>query len=110
MKGQALETTLKEIADLWHEFFPNECETIARVVEEESKNLVRPCGLSRNGTMMSFAKITPKLYAFVKRTMRRRHGIPEFFSDEANYRLLLKCWPTLAVRHKPTQYFKVPAL
>lgn len=108
IKHKAIEDTLKEIADLWHEHFPKECELMARIVDEESKNLIKSSGLSEGGTLLTYCKLTPRLYAFIKRTMRRLYGIDEFFSDERNYRLLVRVWSDLKVRTKPTQYFHVP--
>lgn len=110
IKGAALTTTLNEIADAFRALCPSEYDKFLTVISETNKCLIKPSGMSAQGHMMELCKLPQGIYSFVKQQMRKRHGIPDFFSDPKNYYLLCKVWSDCTIRRKKTPLLVVPTL
>lgn len=107
VKDAAVTAILEEIASAYADLYPQEYEEFIACCREEEQTLLKPTGMSTDGTMMTFCKIPSTIYSFIKHQMRKRCGIPDFFKEESNYRLVTKIWSTCAIRHKRTARLEV---
>lgn len=105
IKNAALVRILEEIADAWRSLRPASYREFLEIIDEESKQLLKPTAMSADGNMLNYCKLPTDLYAFIKHQMRKRCGIDDFFRDPENYRLLTKVWSDTRIRRKPTQMF-----
>jgi len=107
VKNAAITVFLEEIARAYHDLYPERYAGILKVLAEENKATIKPTAMSVDGTMLSLAKLPLELYTFIKFQARKRLGIPDFFSDEANFRLLLKVWPNLRIQRTPSTFVHI---
>lgn len=103
IKDQALTRTIEEIADAYRAVRPSEYAAFCRLIDEDSRSLLKPTGMSSEGTLLDLFRLPASLYSFIKQQMRKRHGIHDFFAFPENYRLLMKVWSSCALKRKPTQ-------
>lgn len=101
IKGKALEDFLAEVADSFRDLRPSTYEKFRNHVEHESKALIKPSGMSRDGHFMNRMYIPAELYHFIAWQARKRFDI-DFFSDRKNYDLLCRTWSDLETRRRPT--------
>lgn len=105
IKDAALTRTLEEIAEAYAAVCPDAYAAFCQIVEQESKNLVKPTGMSKQGHFMDVCRIPAHLYTFIRQQMLKRHGIDDFFRDRRHYDLLLKTWPACKIKRKPSKLF-----
>lgn len=119
IKNAALEKLLEDIGEEFRRACPSEYEKFIRHVQEESKVLIKPSGMSLDGCFMNMMKIpiirtrdgrVGNMYAFIKHQVEKRFGIPDFFSDRKNYQLLCKVWKDAYVRKQKTVRLDLGAL
>lgn len=106
MKNQALAQTLESIISAYYALLPRQAAAFEKYVREESGQLVKPTGMSKSGSMMNWVKIPSVLYSFIKKEMRKLHGIDDFFRDYEHYKLLMQVWKAAVVKRKPTKVFR----
>lgn len=109
VKNAALTAFLEEIASAYRDMYPIRYADFLKVMDEENRALLSTTALSSDGTILSLAKMPPELYAFIKYQARKRLGIQDFFSDEANFRLLLKVWPAVRVKRTSSTFVHIQA-
>jgi len=111
IKNAALESLLEAIGEEYRRVCPGEYEKFIRYVQEESKVLVKPTGMSADGSFMNMMKLpiirtkdgrVGNMYSFIKHQVEKRCGIPDFFADRKNYQLLCKVWKDAYVRKQKT--------
>lgn len=107
IKNAALERTLSEIADAYRACCPSEYTAFLALVNTASASQKQSSGMSDEGHFMDLMRFPGTLYPFIKHQMRKRHGIDDFFRDKANYRLVMKVWSDLKLKHKATSIFRV---
>lgn len=105
VKNAAVVRILEEIADAWRSLRPESYKAFLQIVDEESKQLLKPTAMSADGNMLNYCKLPADLYGFVKHQMCKRCGIDDFFRDHDNYVLLTKVWSETRIRRSPTQMF-----
>lgn len=110
MRNQAIINFLKEVADAYRACFPYKYQQFLDIIAAESANLIKPSGMSADGSMLSYMKLPEHIYTFIKHAALKHLGIDDFFRDPENYHLLVKCWPDAKMKTKPTQTFTVPDL
>lgn len=102
VKDAAVVRILEEIADAWRCLRPESYRDFLELMDEESKNLIKPTAMSAGGNMLNFGKLPTDLYVFIKQQMRKRCGIDDFFRDPTNFYLLTKVWSDARIRRTPT--------
>jgi len=105
VKDAAIRAELEAIADEWRAQFPADYEEFLRIIDQESKNVKLPTAMSTEGNYLNYCKIPQLLHDFILYRFRKRHGVPDFFRDAKNYRLLAEVWPASRIRRKPTKTF-----
>jgi len=109
VKNAAMTAFLEEIASAYRELYPERYAAFLKVMDEENKILLNTTALSTDGTIMSLGKLPQELYAFIKYQAHKRLGIKDFFSDEANFRLLMKLWPAARTKRTPSTFVHIQA-
>lgn len=110
IKNKALETVLEDIGEAFRALCPDDYERFIAAVKRESEMLLKPSGMSQEGTMINLMKIPiatnsrgekKSLYTFIKWQVQQSCGIDDFFRDRKNYQLLCRVWADAHVRkHK----------
>lgn len=107
VKNAALARFCAEVADEFRALLPDVYADMLEAIREDSKQLLKPSGMSAGGHFMSYAKIHPYLYAFVRHEYRKRFEDVDFWSDEARVRFLFNCWSDLQMKRKPSSFLQV---
>lgn len=107
IKNSALKRDLEEIADAFRAVRPHDYALAIHYAASASKALRRSDGMSDGGHFQQLANMPGLLYSFVKHEMRKRHGIPDFFSSKENWRLLLGVWSDLATKLKSKSVLRI---
>lgn len=116
IKNKSLETVIEDIGEAFRALCPQDYEDFIAYVKTESEILLKPSGMSHEGTMLNLMKIPcgtnsrgekKNLYGFIKEQMWKRAHIDDFFRDRENYRLLCKVWRDAEVKRKPTKIFRI---
>jgi NADH:ubiquinone oxidoreductase subunit C len=109
VKNAAMTAFLEEIAAAYRDMYPERYADFLKAMAEENKTLLNTTALSNDGTILSLGKLPTELYAFIKFQANKRLGIKDFFSDEANFRLLMKVWPSARVKRTPSTFVHIQA-
>lgn len=100
---------LNEVCDAFREQWPAIYHDFMNHVKAESKKLVNPSGMSKDGHFMIRMYLPSKLYSFVKWQARKRLGIDEFFNDRENYDLLSKVWAGCEAKRQQRLFYDAVA-
>lgn len=101
IKDQALEYVFAECLSAYAERYPDHWAALLNIVEEESKNLVKPSGMSRDGHLLTYCKIPEHLYSAMKHVVRKSCGIDDVWRDPKHYQLLCKVATDLHIKKRP---------
>lgn len=107
IKDKTVIRILEEIGEAFHALCPHDYDRFIKYVKDESQRLLKPSGMSEEGTMINLMKIpvgynsrgeARSLYAFIKQEMARAGVSDDFFRDRKNYQLLCRVWADAHVK------------
>lgn len=108
-KGRAVENFLTECVESFYDLKPAVMRAFERIVDEESKSLLKPTAMSEHGHFLNFCKLPADLATFIRQQYRLRFEPVDFFADPDNYYLLCSIFKKARVRRTPTQLLTVPS-
>lgn len=101
IRNQALEKVLTEALSAYCERYPEHWAALVSLVKEEQSTLVKPSGVSADGSMLTFCKLPEHLYSAIKYVCRKHCGIEDVFRDPETYYLICKLASDLHIKKRP---------
>jgi hypothetical protein len=103
VKNQALEKVLSESLSAYCERYPEHWEALISLVKDEAESLVKPSGLSADGTLLTYCKLPAHLYAAIKYVCRKHCGIEDVWRDQLTYQLICRIASDLHIKKRPSK-------
>lgn len=101
IKNQALEKAFAECLSAYAERYPEHWAALLKIVQEEAQNLIKPSGMSYDGSLLTYCKIPEHLYSAMKFVLRKHCGIDDVWRDPKHYQLLCKVATDLHIKKRP---------